>query len=72
MESAGQRYWAGTVLNLWCAGFVFLATAVANCQTTEANSPSAGERESKPVLLSRLDLNRLQGEIICVYNFSSW
>ena len=72
MKASRQRYRPGTVLNLCSLAFVLLATAIATGQSAEPNPPSTAERESKPVLLSRLDLDRLQGEIICIYNFSSW
>lgn len=34
--------------------------------------PSAAAWETRPVLVSGVAVDRLAGEVVCIYNFSSW
>ncbi len=61
--------WRG-VSSLW----LLLVGMFAGCEQPQAAPAlaSAGAVEPRPVVLGRLDLNRLKGDVVCVYNFSSW
>jgi len=52
---------------------LLVASVLAGCQRpVDVGVPPAGVSENRLVLLSPLNLARLRGEAVCVYNFSSW
>ncbi len=48
------------------------AWALASSTSGEAAVPGTGEREERLVLVGGLEPDRVTGEVVCVYNFSSW
>ncbi len=53
-------------------GLVLAAVVLAGPQPAQTAPSPAAATETRPVLVSRVDLERLSGGVVCVYNFSSW
>jgi len=72
MKGKGHRDLADWAWAACSLGLLLVAATVGSCKPSDPAPRLAGTTETRPVLLSRLDLDRLSAEVVCVYNFSSW
>ncbi len=68
----GQGRWAHR--RAWSLGALLVGAVLARAgqQEPPPAPPQISGIETKPVSIGRLELNRLKGDVVCVYNFSSW
>ncbi len=63
-------------LPLPAPGVILLLVLLLGCMGSEPpagrEAQAVGPPDSRPVVVTSLDLNRLAGQLVCVYNFSSW
>ncbi len=69
MKDMGQTRW----VQRGAYSLMLLVTVLLTGMARGAAAPNlASVIESKPVVTGPLYLSRLQGEVVCIYNFSSW